>query len=90
MSLTPVKGGTWNLPCLNCGRLLDYEVADDVIVCECGVKYLQEELALYRVPGVWRNWIAAFACACGKVAVHGDCVYMEKHRCRLGQVASPN
>lgn len=90
MALTPVQDGTWILPCLSCGRLLDYEIVNDIVECDCGIKYLQEELAQYRAPGHWRQWIAAFACTCGKVYVAGDTIEIKRHRCRMGEVSTPH
>lgn len=88
-TLTPIQDGTWVLPCINCGRLLDYEIIDDFIVCECGVKYAQEILAGFRAPGSWRHWIATFACACpGKVTTEGDSVEVVEHRCYQGKVTA--
>lgn len=96
MTLTPIREGTWQLPCLNCGRLLDYETLDDKVRCSCGISYSQENLSYFRQPGQWRHWIANFSCTClsvdkqgrlvPKVRAKGDTVEIETHRCRQGQV----
>lgn len=90
MSITPIKDGTWVLPCLSCGKLLDYEVPDEVIKCSgCGLGYDQEALAKFRVPGSWRHWIATFACACpGRVTIKDGVIWITEHRCLKGRVTA--
>ena len=90
MPLIPInEDGQWRLPCLACGAQLEYEIIDPVVHCSCGIRYSQEYLAGYRTPGVWRHWIAAFACTCGRVSVVGDTVHIESHKCRMGRVTAP-
>lgn len=74
----------YKLPCLQCGRLLQGD--DDVITCPCGVSYDKKFLDDSRRPGYHREWLAAFACTCGRVERNGESITITRHRCRTGGI----
>ena len=71
-----------SLPCLRCGRMLD-----DSFACSCGATYSADMVESYSRPGFYREWLAALACACGKVDHYADDgVNVTPHRCTSGGV----
>lgn len=72
------------MPCLSCGRLLSGD--DEVLRCECGVEYAKNLVDEHKRPGYHREWLAAFACTCGRVERDGDTITLTRHRCRAGGI----
>lgn len=74
------------MPCLRCGKPLDVG-SEEKTSCVCGSSYSTEEVEFYSKPGYYREWIAALACACGRVNHYTDSgVLVSPHRCFGGGV----
>jgi hypothetical protein len=79
---------TKKMPCLRCGKALEFGEEPETM-CACGANFDREEVEFYSKPGYYREWLAALACACGRVDHYtNNGVLISSHRCFSGGVMS--